>query len=79
MGKTNRIMFKNLRAEMARKEITISDMAAKLGITRDTLGYKLSGKRMINLNEALSIAKEFFPECDVYYLFEELAESKQTA
>lgn len=79
MGKTNRIMFKNLRAEMARKEITITEMATKLGITRETLGYKLSGKRMINLDEALLIVKEFFPECDVYYLFVELVESQQTA
>lgn len=79
MSKQNNIMFKNLRAEMARKEITISDIAKKLGMTRDTLGYKLAGKRDIKLNEAMRIAKEFFPEHDVYYLFFELTEPKKSA
>ncbi len=68
----NNIAFENLRAEMARKQLSISEIAEYLGITRDTLGYKLSMKRPINLDEALRIARKFFPERDVYYLFKEL-------
>lgn len=82
MAKPNCIAFANLRAEMARNQITISTMADYLGITRDTLGNKLSRKRPINLDEALRIARKFFPEHDVYYLFMELVDSvsdKQTA
>ena len=72
MARTNNIAFKNLRAEMARKQISIGEIAGYLGITRDTLGYKFSRKRQINLDEALRIARRFFPDRDVYYLFEEL-------
>ncbi len=67
---------------MARKQLSIADIANYLGITRDTLGYKLSRKRQINLDEALRIARKFFPERDVYYLFKELIsddEPEQTA
>lgn len=74
--------IENLRAEMARKQLSIADIANYLGITRDTLGYKLSRKRQINLDEALRIARKFFPERDVYYLFKELIsddEPEQTA
>ncbi len=47
-------------------------MAKLLKISRSALSNKLSGKRKINLNEALYIARQCFPECDLYYLFEEL-------
>lgn len=81
MARTNNIKYSNLRAEMARKQITIIEMATYLGITRDTLGSKLAGKRTINLDEALRIARKFFPEKDVYYLFKELVDTleQQTA
>lgn len=72
MARTSNIAFENLRAEMARKQLTIVEMADFIGITRDTLGSKLSRKRPINLDEALRIAREFFPEHDIYYLFKEL-------
>lgn len=72
MARANSIAFENLRAEMARKQLSIAQIAETLGITRETLGCKLSRKRQINLDEALRIAREFFPERDVYYLFKEL-------
>lgn len=79
MAKTNNIAFENLRAEMARRQLSITEIANYLGITRDTLGSKLSRKRAINLDEALRIAREFFPEKDVYYLFKELVPTEQLA
>ena len=72
MAKPNNIAFENLRAEMARKQLSITEIAKYLGIARDTLGCKFSRKRPINLDEALRIARKFFPEKDVYYLFKEL-------
>lgn len=75
MAGNNSIAFKNLRAEMARKKVTITEIANELGIARETLGSKFSRKRPINLDEALHITRTFFPECDVYYLFEELIPS----
>lgn len=79
MARENKIMFKNLRAEMARNGLNITIMAKELGMTRDTLSYKLAGKRAINLDEAMRIARTFFPEHDVYYLFQELSEEKRSA
>lgn len=79
MARSNNIVFENLRAEMARKQLSILEISNFLGITRDTLGYKLSGKRPINLDEALRIAREFFPEHDIYYLFKELVPIKHSA
>lgn len=76
MARMNNIIFENLRAEMARKRVTISEMAEYLQINRDTLGNKLARKRPINLDEALRIARKFFPEHDVYYLFKELVDDE---
>lgn len=66
------IMFSELRAEMARKKITIKQLADKVGVNRDTMGGKLSGKRPIFLNEAFIIQRGFFPNKDVIDLFKEL-------
>ena len=63
------IVFPNLRAEMARKRISIQDIAQELKKDRTTIGAKLSGKRPIHLEEAFAIIDAFFPELDVYYLF----------
>lgn len=79
MAKPNNIAFENLRAEMGRKQLSIREMSNFLGITRDTLGNKLSRKRPINLDEAFRIAREFFPEHDVYYLFKELVPKNYSA
>lgn len=70
--KSNYIAFANLRAEMARKGITISEIAKFLGITCDAMGKKLSKESPLNLDEAFLIKKQFFPNADVTYLFAEL-------
>lgn len=57
---------------MARQNLTIDKMSKLLKMNRNRLSEKLSGKRKINLNEALCIARKCFPECDLYYLFEKL-------
>lgn len=71
----SKIMFSNLRAEMARENLSITYMAEKIGMKRDTLGKKLSGKSPINLDEAFKINKEFFPDKNIPFLFEELLEN----
>lgn len=71
------IMFSELRAEMARKKITIKQLADKVGVNRDTMGGKLSGKRPLFLHEAFIIQRAFFPNKDVIKLFRELYDDKQ--
>lgn len=71
------IAFANLRAEMARKNISIQDIAKTLGVNRDTASGKLSRKRAINLDEAFVIERKLFPGYGVEYLFQELSQPSQ--
>lgn len=68
------IIFENLRAEMARKNLTITQMARECGYTRETLARKLSGKSPLFLDDAFKITKKYFNDLDVSYLFNELNE-----
>lgn len=63
------IKFPNLRAEMARKNISIQDIAKVIKTGRDTAGFKLSGKSPLHLGEVFKITDTFFPGEDVRYLF----------
>ena len=72
MSYPNSIVFSNLRAEMARKGITIQNLANELEISRQTASHKFSGKAPLYLDEAIKINKRFFPETTVDYLFQEL-------
>ena len=61
--------FPNLKAEMARRDISIQQMAKSLNKSRNTITGKLSGRQPIYLDEAFVLTKEFFPNCDLWYLF----------
>lgn len=74
MAKSNNI-FVNLRAEMARQNVTITAIAKAIGVSRDTAGKKLAQKAPIQLDEAFIIKDTFFPEKDVGYLFMEAKQS----
>lgn len=62
-------MFPNLRSEMARKNVTISDIATLLSVRYATAHDKMSGKSRFYYDEALKIKKEFFEEYEIEYLF----------
>lgn len=79
MARQNNIMFSNLRAEMARKQITIQEIAKAIGVGRDTASQKLSGKTPITLTEAFKIEELYFPDSDVRYLFAELLDTQSSA
>lgn len=65
----SKIIFPNLRAEMARKKITIQDIANVIKTSRETAGAKLSGKRTLSFEDAATIADTFFPGADILQLF----------
>ena len=77
--KHSKIMFENLRVEMARKNITITEIAKTIGVNRDTLGKKFSGKSSLNLDEAFLIQKRFFPDMEIQLLCQELNENPRKA
>ena len=69
MNKT--IGYTNLRAEMARNDISMKAIADSVGMTRNTLSNKLRRKSPITLEEAYAINQIFFPDQDIKYLFRE--------
>lgn len=63
-------MYLNLKAEMARKNIKVKDIALLLGITGQAASAKLNSNSRITFNEALIIHDTLFPEHDLKTLFE---------
>ena len=63
-------MFPNLRAEMARHNITGFELAKKLGITNGTFSQKYNGKSEFSLGEAMAIKKALETDLTIETLFE---------
>lgn len=62
-------MFSNLKAEMARKNITRASLAEKIHKTPTTLSLKLNGKAPITLAECIEIKNAIGEEYTIDYLF----------
>lgn len=65
------IKYENVRVEMGRKNISKLDISRSIGMNRDTLSRKLSGKAKLYLNEAFEIRNVVSPNMDVAELFKE--------
>ena len=63
-------MFCNLRAEMARRGITSSDLAKATHKTERCMRDKLAGRSEFTLPEIISIRKTFFSGLALEYLFD---------
>ena len=63
-------MFPNLRAEMARKGLSVNEIASRIGCTSKTFRNKLSGKSEFTRAEVFKIRNEFFPNLSIEYLFQ---------
>lgn len=63
-------MYPNLRAEMARKGVIISDLSSHLNLRYATVSDKMNGKFRFYYDEALAIKNTFFPKHSLEYLFE---------
>lgn len=66
-------MFPNLRAEMARLNITVSDIANELDKTKDWVENRLNGKCALPIETAFAIWTSFFPKLKLDYLFAQTA------
>lgn len=75
--KPNTIRFENIRIEMARKNLTLTSMSRELPMCLRTLSLKMSGKSVLNLDEAFLIQRIFFPDKDITWLFKEALQIKQ--
>lgn len=70
MARNSNVKYANLRAEMARRGIGVLEMSKTLGMNRDTLARKLSGKSPLYLKEAFNIQRIFFEDMDIVNLFD---------
>lgn len=66
-------MFENLKAEMARKGLTIMDFSkdVELDLSYETLRNKFSGKTEWNKREMFLLKKKYFKDKTIEYLFEQ--------
>lgn len=63
--------YPNLKAEMARKNITQSDIATKTGISLASLNMKLNGKTDFSINLATKIKDIIGTDMPIEILFRE--------
>ena len=63
-------MLRNLKAEMARNEITAKDIHKVIGKSEKTARAKIEGETPLSLPEAFAIRDQLFPGLSLEYLFE---------
>lgn len=63
-------MYRNLEAELARRNITKTKVAKELGINLGTLSLKLNGKNKLTLPEAIKIKAILGVNMPIEYLFD---------
>lgn len=61
--------YSNLKAEMAKKDITIEAISKTLDIHRNSVANKLQGKSAFSIEEAVKIQRDYFPDKPLKYLF----------
>lgn len=62
-------MLRNLKAEMARQNISQETISKSIGINKRTLYNKISCKSEFTRNEMIKIRDLFFPDLTLDYLF----------
>lgn len=63
------ILLCNLKAEMARRSISILDIAKEIGRTDRSVREKISGRTQFSMPEAAMVRDKFFPGYSLEYLF----------
>jgi plasmid maintenance system antidote protein VapI len=68
-------MYRNVKAEMARRGITLGMLADQLKFTLATVSNKLNGKQPLTFNEAKQIKSILGVDMPLEELFEEYTEA----
>lgn len=63
------ILLCNLKAEMARRSISILDIAKEIGRTDRSVREKINGRTQFSVPEAATVRDKFFPGFSLEYLF----------
>ena len=62
-------MYRNLEAEIVRKNLNKEDIAKAINKTYNTLTLKIAGRYPFTYDEAVTIQENFFPNCEIKQLF----------
>ena len=57
--------YLNLKAEMAKRNVSIEDISKLLDLHRNSVANKINGKSSFSINEAFKVHNEFFREEDM--------------
>lgn len=71
------MLYRNLRAEMARANITVAILAHQIGVTEKTLRNKLNGETDFTWPEALTIRRLVNPKVEIEEMFEKEEPEKE--
>ena len=63
------MLLGNLKAEMARRSVSILDIAKEIGRTDRSVREKISGRTQFSMPEATTIRDKFFSGFSLEYLF----------
>ena len=63
-------MYSNVKAELARKNMSVVDLSNKTGIRYQTLVHKINGNTPLNLDEAKAIKTALAVDITLEELFE---------
>lgn len=64
-------MLRNLKAELARSDKRVQDIAAILGVSYKTAKNKVNGSTPFNCSEMFKLKRKLFPCLTVDYLFDD--------
>ena len=62
-------MLSNLKAEMARSDVTVAAIASISGKSYRTISDRIKGKGQFPIQDAIEVRNAFFPGMDLEYLF----------
>lgn len=61
--------YPNLKAEMARHNISLQSLADTIGRTKRCISKRLAGESPFTVEEAIKIQEQLFKGCSIQYLF----------
>lgn len=61
--------YSNLKAELARKGVSMEEVSKALEIHRNSVANKINGDTPFTVEEAFKIQKRYFPKLSLDYLF----------
>lgn len=61
--------YSNLKAELARRGISMEEVSKVLNIHRNSVANKINGETSFTVEEAFKIQNRYFPKMSMDYLF----------